>query len=284
MDYEMQHSGSSSANQSAIDDASMHTITASSLQNPQYEPRPQTSYSDTAFSRPYSHSADHTPEQMQNGNGLSRPPSTQSQSQYGQPQLAQKNASVVIKVGMVGDAQIGKTSLMVKYVEGSWDEDYIQTLGVNFMEKTISIRNTEITFSIWDLGGQREFVNMLPLVCNDAVAILFMFDLTRKSTLNSIKEWYRQGRGFNKTAIPFLVGTKYDHFVNFPREEQEEISLQAKRFAKAMKASLIFSSTSHSINVQKIFKIVLSKAFDLRCTIPEIENVGEPLLLYQSVG
>lgn len=37
--------------------------------------------------------------------------------------------SVVIKVGMVGDAQIGKTSLMVKYVEGSWDEDYIQTLG-----------------------------------------------------------------------------------------------------------------------------------------------------------
>ncbi|QKX58311.1 uncharacterized protein TRUGW13939_05433 [Talaromyces rugulosus] len=207
--------------------------------------------------------------------------SEQTQTQK-QPTQSSKN-SVVIKVGMVGDAQIGKTSLMVKYVEGSWDEDYIQTLGVNFMEKTISIRNTEITFSIWDLGGQREFVNMLPLVCNDAVAILFMFDLTRKSTLNSIKEWYRQGRGFNKTAIPFLIGTKYDHFVNFPREDQEEISLQAKRYAKAMRASLIFSSTSHSINVQKIFKIVLSKAFDLKCTIPEIENIGEPLLLYKSV-
>ncbi|RHZ60026.1 hypothetical protein CDV55_101391 [Aspergillus turcosus] len=211
--------------------------------------------------------------------GISQTSQDVSQKQPSQPT---KN-SVVIKVGMVGDAQIGKTSLMVKYVEGSWDEDYIQTLGVNFMEKTISIRNTEITFSIWDLGGQREFVNMLPLVCNDAVAILFMFDLTRKSTLNSIKEWYRQGRGFNKTAIPFLVGTKYDHFVNFPREDQEEISIQAKRFAKAMKASLIFSSTSHSINVQKIFKIVLAKAFDLKCTIPEIENIGEPLLLYKNV-
>ncbi|KAB8238023.1 hypothetical protein ETB97_002785 [Aspergillus alliaceus] len=212
--------------------------------------------------------------------GVSQASQDANQKQSSQQQT--KN-SVVIKVGMVGDAQIGKTSLMVKYVEGSWDEDYIQTLGVNFMEKTISIRNTEITFSIWDLGGQREFVNMLPLVCNDAVAILFMFDLTRKSTLNSIKEWYRQGRGFNKTAIPFLVGTKYDHFVNFPREDQEEISIQAKRFAKAMKASLIFSSTSHSINVQKIFKIVLAKAFDLKCTIPEIENVGEPLLLYKNV-
>ncbi|UPX15047.1 Ras GTPase tem1 [Ascochyta rabiei] len=278
-------------------------------------PRPSTSYSDTGYQYPHhgarfnSSDADTPPrhpyhdgtKETHMAHPHSRPSSQmgrystsdagarsnsyQDQNARGaQPaQEPAKNSSVVIKVGMVGDAQIGKTSLMVKYVEGSWDEDYIQTLGVNFMEKTISIRNTEITFSIWDLGGQREFVNMLPLVCNDAVAILFMFDLTRKSTLNSIKEWYRQGRGFNKTAIPFLVGTKYDHFVNFPREEQEEISNQAKRFARAMKASLIFSSTSHSINVQKIFKIVLSKAFDLKCTIPEIENVGEPLLLYQAV-
>lgn len=119
---------------SNIDDASMHTITASSLQNqnnPTYDPRPQTSYSDTGFSRPYSQSADNTPDREQSGNGLSRPPSASAQgSQYGDNRSkAEKNSSVVIKVGMVGDAQIGKTSLMVKYVEGSWDEDYIQTLG-----------------------------------------------------------------------------------------------------------------------------------------------------------
>ncbi|KAE8146859.1 P-loop containing nucleoside triphosphate hydrolase protein [Aspergillus avenaceus] len=244
--------------------------------------QPQSNFSSSLVNQPPLPSSPRPSSGLSSGpdrHTVSQPPPDVSQKQSSQ----QSKNSVVIKVGMVGDAQIGKTSLMVKYVEGSWDEDYIQTLGVNFMEKTISIRNTEITFSIWDLGGQREFVNMLPLVCNDAVAILFMFDLTRKSTLNSIKEWYRQGRGFNKTAIPFLIGTKYDHFVNFPREDQEEISIQAKRFAKAMKASLIFSSTSHSINVQKIFKIVLAKAFDLKCTIPEIENIGEPLLLYKNV-
>lgn len=189
--------------------------------------------------------------------------------------------SVSLKIGLIGDAQIGKTSLMVKYVEGDYDEDYIQTLGVNFMERKVTIRNTEITFSIWDLGGQREFVNMLPLVSNEAVAILFMFDLTRKSTLNSVKEWYRQARGFNKTAIPFLVGTKFDLFAELPTEEQDEITRQAKKFAKAMKASLVFCSTSHSINVQKIFKIVLSKAFDLKLTLPELTEAGEPILIYQ---
>ena len=155
--------------QAPIDDASMHTITASSMHtqrqqqqsdappplpangnsssinNPDYDSRPATSYSDTGFSRPpayTAHSQDNTPESLLNaGGGLSRPPSTQQQAQQysssseaqaqqsGQRQAAQKNSSVVIKVGMVGDAQIGKTSLMVKYVEGSWDEDYIQTLG-----------------------------------------------------------------------------------------------------------------------------------------------------------
>lgn len=120
---------------STIDDASMHTITATSMQqpssNPTYDPRPPTSYSDTGFSRPYSQSADNTPDrEVQNGNGISRPPSTAGHERS----QAQKNASVVIKVGMVGDAQIGKTSLMVKYVEGSWDEDYIQTLGEYCMD------------------------------------------------------------------------------------------------------------------------------------------------------
>ncbi len=166
------------------------------------------------------------------------------------------NFRVSLKVGLIGDSQIGKTSLMVKYVEGSYDEEYIQTLGVNFMEKTVTIKNLDVTFSIWDLGGQREFINMLPLVSSDAVAILFMFDLTRKSTLNSIKDWYRQVRGFNKTAIPFLVGTKYDLFIELSNEHQEEVSKYAQKFAKAMKASLIFCSTSYSINVQKVSLIL----------------------------
>ena len=195
------------------------------LANASHEDSPRPEDDAAAASSRYTPPVSSAPSLSRPASGLSNP-TQQAYNDQRQGEASNGRNHVVIKVGMVGDAQIGKTSLMVKYVEGSWDEDYIQTLGVNFMEKTISIRNTEITFSIWDLGGQREFVNMLPLVCNDAVAILFMFDLTRKSTLNSIKEWYRQGRGFNKTAIPILVGTKYDHFVNFPPQDQEEISNQ----------------------------------------------------------
>jgi len=74
---------------------------------------------------------------------------------------------------------------------------------------------------------------------------------------------------------------KYVHRVH--PVSYDKICFQAKRFARAMHASLIFCSTSASINVQKIFKIVLAKAFDLKCVIPEIEGVGEPVLIYVDV-
>jgi len=195
------------------------------------------------------------------------------------PSSQQDRKKVSIKVGLVGDSQIGKTSLMVKYVEGSFNEDYVQTLGVNFMQKTIILKTSEITFTLWDLGGQQEYLHMMPLVCNDAVAILFMFDLTRQSTLTSVKSWYKQARLLNKTAIPFLIGTKFDLFSELKEEQQEEITGQAKKFAKAMKAPLIFCSASHSINVHKIFKVVLSRAFDLKCNVEPLVNAGEPIII-----
>jgi hypothetical protein len=79
---------------------------------PMYQnPYPESQYSQSAS---VSSSGQHTPASSYQENGRAET----------------KKSSVVIKVGMVGDAQIGKTSLMVKYVEGNWDEDYIQTLGM----------------------------------------------------------------------------------------------------------------------------------------------------------
>jgi GTP-binding protein of the ras superfamily involved in termination of M-phase len=62
---------------------------------------------------------------------------------------------------------------MVNYVEGMFEESYIETLGVHFMDKSITLKNNKITFNIWDLGGQKTFINMLPLVCKDAGLLCF---------------------------------------------------------------------------------------------------------------
>merc|ERR1719464_1517216 len=150
---------------------------------------------------------------------------------------------IVVKVGMIGESQTGKTSLMVKYVEDRFDEDYIETLGVNFMEKTIQLRNVTVTLSVWDLGGQKEYLQLMPLVCNDAKVLLFVFDLTRKQSLQAIREWYKSARTENKYAIPLLIGAKFDLFKEKDYKYKEDITVQARKFSKAMKAPLIYCSS-----------------------------------------
>ena len=71
---------------------------------------------------------------------------------------------------------------------------------------------------------------MLPLVCNDAVVILFMFDLSNNN-VSGVKEWYRQVRGLNKDAFAILVGTKYDLYLKMSEKDQKEVTKQAKKYA-----------------------------------------------------
>lgn len=86
---------------------------------------------------------------------------------------------------------------MVKYVEGFFDRDYNETIGVQFLEKKLNAAGTNVIMSLWDLGGAKKFTTMLPMVCVDAVAMLFLFDLTNEGSLDSVREWYRQVRTLN---------------------------------------------------------------------------------------
>jgi len=198
------------------------------------------------------------------------------------PETSEKN-KIVVKVGMIGEGQTGKTSLMVKYVEDRFDEEYIQTLGVNFMEKTIQLRNACVVLSVWDLGGQKEYLQLMPLVCDDAKALLFVFDLTRKKSLAVIRDWYTQARKENKNAIPFLVGAKFDLFDKKDMQFKEDITKMARKFSKAMKAPLIYCSSSHSINVKKIFKLVIAKVFHYQPKIEELHKASEAIVEYKAV-
>ncbi|XP_059077715.1 septum-promoting GTP-binding protein 1 [Cryptomeria japonica] len=148
------------------------------------------------------------------------------------------------------------------------------------MNKVLGIKGVKIAFSIWDFGGHLQFTEVVPRTCQDAAAILIMFDLTSRSTLNSVTEWYKQARRFNQNAILVLIGTKFDHFIHLPEDIQLTIVTQARVYAHAMGAILFFSSITHNINVHKIFKVVTAKLFDLPCNIARNLTIGEPIIEY----
>ncbi|XP_042417762.1 septum-promoting GTP-binding protein 1-like [Zingiber officinale] len=183
-----------------------------------------------------------------------------------------------LKISLLGDCQIGKTSFMIKYVGDLEEQKGLEMTGLNLMDKIFVIKGATIAFRIWDVAGDEQSLDQVPIACKDAVAILIMFDLTSRCTLNNVICWHQRARKWNKTAIPILIGTKFDNFAELPLEMQWMIVNQARACARAMKATLFFSSTTHNINVNKIFKFIAAKLFNLPWTIERNLTIGEPII------
>ena len=186
--------------------------------------------------------------------------------------LKEHKNTVRVKVAMLGDSQCGRSELFSGHIPQQYDEDYVETLGVNYMEKTIELKNVNVTITIWDLIGKREFATLFPLVCSDAKVILFVFDLTQKQSLFSVKRWYKEARQENKIFMPFLIGARFDLYDELEDHHKDDITKQARKFAKKMHAPLIYCSSAQSINVKKILKVVIAKVFDLNPKINECHD------------
>ncbi|XVF03068.1 hypothetical protein REPUB_Repub04eG0228800 [Reevesia pubescens] len=133
---------------------------------------------------------------------------------------------VPLKISLLGDPEIGKTSFLVKYIGDEKDEqEDVQENGLNLMDKTFCIKGARIYYCIWEVDGEKS-QDHVPLACQDSVAILFMFDLTSRCTLNNIINWYQEARKWNQTAIPILIGTKFDDFIQLPIDLQWTIASQ----------------------------------------------------------
>ncbi|KAK2988034.1 hypothetical protein RJ640_011297 [Escallonia rubra] len=186
---------------------------------------------------------------------------------------------VALKISLFGDCQTGKTSFLAKYVgREKQEEEGYQMTGLNQMDKTLRVKGARIAYSLWEVGGDDDSQNHIPFACKDSVAMIFMFDLTSRCTLNSVIRWYQEARKWNQTAIPVIVGTKFDDFVQLPMDLQWTIASQARAYAKALNATLFFSSATYNINVNKIFKFIAAKLFNLPWTLERNLTIGEPII------
>merc|ERR1712157_545265 len=84
-----------------------------------------------------------------------------------------------------------------------------------------------------------------------------------------------------KHAVAFLIGSKYDLFDQLDAAYKADISKHARKFAKAMKAPLIYCSACKAINVNKIFQIIVSKVFNVEPRVKELSGENEPIIEYK---
>lgn len=191
---------------------------------------------------------------------------------------------MVIKIGVLGDIEVGKSSFMRRYVSDTFQHSsygyYNNSPGsVLFLEKQISMKQIDLFMGLWCSTTYSIYESALQIICNEANIIMFMFSLINKSSLNSIKLWYEKALSVNKKFIPVLVGTKYDivrenidgsnplshHYLN----EYHKITRMARKYAMKMKASLIYISAKDNTNINHLIKSCVAKVFNIKPKLKE---------------
>ncbi|MFX1499952.1 MAG: GTP-binding protein [Promethearchaeota archaeon] len=136
------------------------------------------------------------------------------------------------KLILCGDNQVGKTSLIRRYVENKFEQDYISTIGVQISKKTVNLsEKTKLNFIIWDIGGQvQQMAPYRAKFYNGANAAFIVLDRTRLDALKSIERWYNDIKKSISRNIPIvIVGNKSD-LVDELVVSEEELKKVAKQF------------------------------------------------------
>lgn len=142
---------------------------------------------------------------------------------------------------------MGKTSLIRRFTENTFEETYIETLGVDFAVKQVRLQNHYVEFKLFDTAGEEKFGSLRPFYYRGAQGTIIVFDLTRRRTFDQLNEWLNHVYINCGTISSILVGNKND----LPNRE---VSLsEAKKFARSKNLSYIETSAKTGDNVEQLF-------------------------------
>ncbi|HEC37057.1 MAG TPA: GTP-binding protein [bacterium] len=155
----------------------------------------------------------------------------------------------VVKTVLLGEAGVGKTSLVYRFIENKFRENYKSTLGVNLLKKDLEVEGYGgVSSQIWDLGGQESFRSLRKLYLEGANGGLIIFDLTDKKSFDKLNDWLESFRIARGEQPLLLIGNKSD------LENQAKITeKEASKYAKNNNMDLILTSAKTGQNVEEAF-------------------------------
>ena len=137
-----------------------------------------------------------------------------------------------LKIIIAGNASVGKTTLIKRYIEGQFIEDSKMTIGVDFEVKSLTVDEQKVKLQIWDFGGEERFRFLLPTYVRGAKGGLFMYDITNYSSIAHIDDWLTVIRKEIKVEDQFpiiVVGGKADLIEDREVQSDEGIKIAKSR-------------------------------------------------------
>ena len=177
-----------------------------------------------------------------------------------------------IKVVLLGEPGIGKTSIISRFTSDAFQEDVISSTSAQFYIKSIDFPDMKksLNFQIWDTAGQERFHSLAKLFYRDAKVICLVYDISVKTSFeNMISYWYESEVKKNVEGNPIfaVIGNKFDLYEN--RQVPDE---DAKGFAKSINAIFQYTSAKNSSGIGELFEKIGKKYFNPDLNIIDEEN------------
>ncbi|KIW06498.1 uncharacterized protein PV09_02933 [Verruconis gallopava] len=138
-----------------------------------------------------------------------------------------------VKLVLLGEAAVGKSSLVMRFVNNDFQENKEPTIGAAFLTQKCTLPSRIIKFEIWDTAGQERFASLAPMYYRNAQAALVVYDITKASSLTKAQHWVAElQRQASPGIVIALVGNKLD-LVNPSESAGEESATEGEEVSAA---------------------------------------------------
>ena len=157
-------------------------------------------------------------------------------------------SSEIIKVVLLGESKVGKTSILYRYQEGKFNPDIQPSNSAQFFRKELNLADKgKATLDIWDMAGATKYRSLAKIFLKDAHAAILVYDLTDENSFKELKEfWYSQVKDLN--LVLYVVANKCDLGEKKVKDEE------GKGFADSIGAGFTTVSAKENVGIQELIE------------------------------
>ena len=161
-----------------------------------------------------------------------------------------------VKLLIVGESNVGKTSLLLQYTDNNYPLQHAATVGVEYKIKNITYNDFKVKLQIWDTAGQERFHSITNNFFHNADGILFVYDIASSKSFEGVKNWIQEAEDIGSYYQKLLIGNKSD------LENERKVSLKViENYCQEKNINYLETSAKDNVNLKEAFNKIVDLIF-----------------------
>jgi small GTP-binding protein len=175
----------------------------------------------------------------------------------------------LFKTIIIGDCSVGKSSVMLRQCDDTFQTSYISTIGVDFRYSTITIDGKKVKLQIWDTAGQERFRTITAAYYRSSEIVIIVFDVTNRASYINVNRWITECKNNANLNIKlFLIGNKCD------AQNRTVSKEEASAFARQENIIYMETSAKTGLGVNEAFETIAKMSINFDTDVPKTSKVN----------